>query len=89
MTEGLLDRFGADIYTQLEAGPVEVVAAHRERGPIKLLLTLEVGGWLGCGRLPLVVDSGVLASSKLDSLNDVAPQSVHPQLPTRKTTGRA
>lgn len=44
MSEGLLERFGADILQRLERGPVEVTAAHRERGPIKLTLTLEVGG---------------------------------------------
>jgi fermentation-respiration switch protein FrsA (DUF1100 family) len=43
MTEGIFERFGADILTRLEAGPVEVVAAHRQRGPVRLQLTLEVG----------------------------------------------
>ncbi|GBF93017.1 hypothetical protein Rsub_05628 [Raphidocelis subcapitata] len=41
MTEGIKERFGADIIARLEAGPVQVLANHPKRGAVRLTLTLE------------------------------------------------
>lgn len=41
MTEGVKERFGADILTRLEAGPIEITAPHPRRGPVTFSLTLE------------------------------------------------
>jgi pimeloyl-ACP methyl ester carboxylesterase len=56
MTEGVKERFGADILERLSVAPVDIVAAApREPGgpPIRLTLTLEVRAracvlWVGC-----------------------------------------
>ena len=42
MTEGVVPRLGADIFERLEQGPVEVVAAQRRSGPVRLTVTKEV-----------------------------------------------